>query len=430
MKNSRWLFLLLLPHLFLTAAWAASPKYSVQWEKVGVLRFDGNASARLCYIVKTNPAGYESQVQWTATAEGGTVSPGQGKGKAFECIVTCTDPNTFQLTVKAGNLTHKVKRASALSASDIQGRADQLPSQPFHRMLDESGVGIDEPSSGAMAYCPMPYSKGFPVALVNGEARLDVTDLYVASRGIPFIWRRTYSSLANFDSIYGFNWTTAYDRQILEVLGGVSLADGLGREDFYNPHSLGNPYAFVGNDPVNGRDPEGLDGRTEWSEKLAERFEWLRTHAKTAEEHAEREALKAIKGSRHAHGIEHRGGLAGRGGKGAGRLARGRSGQVSVKALGNMLAVEAAVIEVWSYHSCLEQNDADFDIRRANCRKEAASASRRGTCEKQIDDEFKDCMQRAQDHQTRGVSICSLRFARNGLATLTIWSELFGRIDH
>ncbi len=88
---------------------------------------------------------------------------------------------------------------------------------------------------------PYPATQSLPVGLANGGATLAVEDLRVPSRGFDFVWKRTYSSLADFKGAQGHNWSCTYERRVVLLVSGggglpsASVIDGLGREDTYGP---------------------------------------------------------------------------------------------------------------------------------------------------------------------------------------------------
>ena len=139
------------------------------------------------------------------------------------------------------------------SPSSIQGRVEQLPPRPLSiggfgdlvehvgpqpydigfEQIAQGGHGLSAPKS-PIPWAPSQHSHSIHVGLLNGEARLAVTDLQVPSVGFPFNFARVYNSRANFDAGLGYNWDYVYNRRI-KVLSStkISVANGLGREDTY-----------------------------------------------------------------------------------------------------------------------------------------------------------------------------------------------------
>ena len=148
------------------------------------------------------------------------------------------------------------------SSTPVQGRVDLEPTQPGWRdwCPAPQHLGPHEPWdyetawvwTGSMQHTPAPVrpapptrtASDGPIDMWNGEVEVFDVDLVVPGRGIPTFICRVYSSRADFIGPFGHNWDWPYERRIYHTPGvGISLTNGLGREDFYpeaGPDSAGN----------------------------------------------------------------------------------------------------------------------------------------------------------------------------------------------
>jgi len=94
------------------------------------------------------------------------------------------------------------------------------------------------------------YLKHFPVDTFNGEVRWSETDLRVSSRGMDFVWKRTFTSRSSFDHGHGINWDFSYNKRIADQGGSprvLAVMNGEGREDLYTETSAGsNTFHAIG----------------------------------------------------------------------------------------------------------------------------------------------------------------------------------------
>ncbi len=67
----------------------------------------------------------------------------------------------------------------------------------------------------------------------SGEFVHDEEDLRIRGRGMDFVWKRTYRSRTDTSGHIGHGWEFSYAISAQPVAGGVIIADGTGRRDFF-----------------------------------------------------------------------------------------------------------------------------------------------------------------------------------------------------
>ena len=202
--------------------------YTVKWVRKPSKRdyFAATPTIRLYHEIRTEPAGYEDQVPWSYDTTGtGIATMSRTRGRSV--TITRTNDRWHRLLcwrVQAGDISDSGDEINRLLSTPLQGREDQPPKNR------DCGP-------------PDPAAHSLPITLSNGEATLAATDLKVPSRGFDFVWRRSYSSRANFRGALGWNWSLNYDRRVYRTRGStsVTVANGAEREDSYVRGS-GNSY--------------------------------------------------------------------------------------------------------------------------------------------------------------------------------------------
>ena len=149
--------------------------------------------------------------------------------------------------------------ASAQSPTPIEGHVELLPAQPSRASWEAPARRVGPPdlraeveglarvagepqaSSHLAPSAPTRLAEALPVALWNGGVLWEEVDLRVESRGMPFVWSRTYTSRADFDGELGHNWTHPYARRLVALAdGSLARIDGLGREDLFGASAAGS----------------------------------------------------------------------------------------------------------------------------------------------------------------------------------------------
>lgn len=119
------------------------------------------------------------------------------------------------------------------------GQIAQIAPSGCHHVCSENDVGDD-------------------VLLHSGELFLSMTDLVIPSRGMPWVFQRSYRSGGNFAGPLGHNWEFNYNRRLVEVnnrnitrvqeaipnltvdVGDVYRMDGYSRADVYTRNADGS----------------------------------------------------------------------------------------------------------------------------------------------------------------------------------------------
>ncbi|MFI3185097.1 MAG: DUF6531 domain-containing protein [Methylococcaceae bacterium] len=80
-----------------------------------------------------------------------------------------------------------------------------------------------------------------PVNTATGNYFYQHADLSTAGRGLPFVFARTYNALDSYSGPLGHGWTHSYNLRLTEKPGGsVTVKQGDGHEEFYDPTGGGN----------------------------------------------------------------------------------------------------------------------------------------------------------------------------------------------
>jgi RHS repeat-associated protein len=87
-------------------------------------------------------------------------------------------------------------------------------------------------SCGAAADDSLPY-------LFSGEFHHTVKDLVIKSRGMDFVWSRTYRSKVGQDTAIGNGWDFSYDIRVVANGPDFDVYDGTGRKDTYRLQTNG-----------------------------------------------------------------------------------------------------------------------------------------------------------------------------------------------
>jgi RHS repeat-associated protein len=219
-------------------------------------------TVRLHREIRTDPPGYEDRVRWSVTTLGtADAEPAIGVGRVFVVAMTRYWDTYVCSVVHADNLVESVDIPAPPSCTNTLQLCDQRPAQPdrlgvgepvatqsagppdqtvrprYDTVTEDLGCACEGPPNDStipLPCCASGSGSSLPIGLSNGEARLAQVDLYVPSRGFPFVWGRTYSSRASFDGPIGQSWDLTYHRRLVVLVGGdVSLVTGLAREDVY-----------------------------------------------------------------------------------------------------------------------------------------------------------------------------------------------------
>ncbi|WP_411726703.1 DUF6531 domain-containing protein, partial [Methyloglobulus sp.] len=80
-----------------------------------------------------------------------------------------------------------------------------------------------------------------PVNTATGNYFYQHTDLSIAGRSLPFVFARTYNALDSYSGPLGHGWTHSYNLRLTEKSdGSVTVKQGDGHEEFYDPAGGGN----------------------------------------------------------------------------------------------------------------------------------------------------------------------------------------------